>query len=111
MNLQKKHENIQLFPVSMSTQSRQASLLLQSATNLDKSKALKSIQSQLEKDEEFILKSNSQDLELASSLVQQGALSSSLIKRLDLSLPGKWESLIHGITQVDHLPDPNVSFK
>ena len=86
--------------------SRKASFELQSAVASDKAAALDAIHAQLIKDRDLILKANAQDLESARSQVDQGLLSASLVKRLDLNLPGKWESLLEGILQVKSLDDP-----
>ena len=47
------------------------------------------------------------DVQSAQALVEAGKLSSSLVKRLDLSTGDKWVSMLEGITDVANLPDPN----
>ena len=86
--------------------SRAAAVKLQIADKEAKSQALLAIHEQLLKDKALILSANAQDLEAAKVQVAQGNLSESLVKRLDLSLPGKWEALLEGILQVDALEDP-----
>lgn len=92
--------------VSIAKRSRQAAIELQLASSDDKSWALRAIHKQLEKDKDVILHLNQQDLESASALVNSGLLSLPLIKRLDLGLEGKWESLLDGVLQVEGLDDP-----
>ena len=81
---------------------REASHSLQSARESDKSNALRAIHASLQSSKEFILAANAKDLALA----KEGSLSESLVKRLDLNLSGKWESLLEGILQVEALDDP-----
>jgi glutamate-5-semialdehyde dehydrogenase len=85
---------------------REASHVLQSANASDKAVALQSIYKVLESSRERILDANAQDLAIARKRVAEGSLSESLVKRLDLTLPGKWESLLEGIQQVEALDDP-----
>lgn len=53
-----------------------------------------------------ILAANAKDLELASSAAADGRLSQSVLTRLDLGRPGKWEDMLQGILDVRDLPDP-----
>lgn len=39
-------------------------------------------------------------------LVKRGQLQASMVKRLDLGLPGKYESMCQGVLDVMNLPDP-----
>ena len=39
-------------------------------------------------------------------MVAQGVLQGSMVKRLDLGLPGKFESMCQGVLDVIKLPDP-----
>ncbi|KAL8999004.1 MAG: hypothetical protein Q9188_005987 [Gyalolechia gomerana] len=55
-----------------------------------------------------ILAANAKDLELASSAAADGRLSQSVLKRLDLGRPGKWEEMLQGILDVRDLPDPEL---
>ena len=45
-------------------------------------------------------------VQAAQIQVNAGALSASLVKRLDLSSDEKWNSMLQGITDVANLPDP-----
>lgn len=45
-------------------------------------------------------------IQLAEKLVSEGKLSSSLVARLDLSRPGKYETMLECISDVQALPVP-----
>lgn len=45
-------------------------------------------------------------MSLATTASKDGSLSASLVKRLDLSRPGKYEDMLSGILDVRDLPDP-----
>lgn len=68
--------------------------------------ALDSIRSSLASAREEVLAANKKDMEAAQPLVEQGKLSSSLLSRLDLSRPGKYDAMLAGITDVQALPAP-----
>lgn len=68
--------------------------------------ALDSIRSSLTSARDEVLAANKADMEAAKPLVEQGKLSSSLLSRLDLSRPGKYEAMLSGITDVQSLPAP-----
>jgi len=55
-----------------------------------------------------ILAANAKDLSLASHAASAGDLSQSLVKRLDLAKPGKWDDMLKGILDVRDLDDPGV---
>lgn len=38
--------------------------------------------------------------------MKRGELQQSMVKRLDLGLPGKYESMCHGVLDIMNLPDP-----
>jgi glutamate-5-semialdehyde dehydrogenase len=92
--------------VNIAKRSRQAAIELQVASTDDKSIALKTIHQQLQNDRDLIFRMNEKDLEAANALARSGQLSSQLIKRLDLGHPGKWQSLLDGVLQVESLDDP-----
>ncbi|EMG49103.1 Gamma-glutamyl phosphate reductase [Candida maltosa Xu316] len=75
---------------------------LKTLSNEQRSTALQKIYDALLKNKESVLESNKLDMENA----QKNNLSSSLIKRLDLSNPGKYDSMLQGILDVANLPDP-----
>ncbi|KAF2495179.1 gamma-glutamyl phosphate reductase [Lophium mytilinum] len=53
-----------------------------------------------------ILAANKLDLEAANKAAESGKLSQSLVKRLDLGKPGKYEDMLQGILDVCELEDP-----
>ncbi|KAI9727264.1 MAG: hypothetical protein M1828_006883 [Chrysothrix sp. TS-e1954] len=53
-----------------------------------------------------ILAANNADLAAAGKAADSGELSRSLVKRLDLGRPGKFEDMLQGILDVRDLPDP-----
>ncbi|QRV74183.1 aldehyde dehydrogenase family protein [Ceratobasidium sp. AG-Ba] len=69
--------------------------------------ALHAIREALQTNKNAILEANKQDMQAAQTLVEAGKLSSSLVKRLDLSTGDKWDSMLQGVTDVANLPDPN----
>lgn len=72
----------------------------------DRNDALTAIHQSLSKAKETILAANAKDLEAASRAAADGKLSQSVLKRLDLGRPGKWEDMLQGILDVRDLPDP-----
>ena len=51
---------------------------------------------------------NARDLELARAAAQSGELSASLVSRLDLARPGKFDDMLKGILDVRDLDDPGA---
>ncbi|PSR76308.1 hypothetical protein PHLCEN_2v8540 [Hermanssonia centrifuga] len=68
--------------------------------------ALHEIRKELENAKDKILEANKRDLEAAQKEVDAGQMSPSLLKRLDISKPDKWNSMVEGVTQVADLMDP-----
>ncbi|KAG0083994.1 hypothetical protein BGZ93_000601 [Podila epicladia] len=85
---------------------RQAANVLQTVDTAQKSVALKLIKQKLASAKEDILKANKIDKDLALQQVEAGKLSSSLYKRLDLEGPGKFDTMLEGISDIDKLEDP-----
>ncbi|KAI0675934.1 gamma-glutamyl phosphate reductase [Trametes maxima] len=69
-------------------------------------KALQEIRQELEAAKDAILSANRLDLEAAQKEVDAGRMSSSLLKRLDLTKGDKWDSMLQGVTDVAELDDP-----
>ncbi|KAI0349538.1 gamma-glutamyl phosphate reductase [Trametes cingulata] len=69
-------------------------------------KALQEIRRELEAAKDAILAANRADLEAAQKEVDAGRMSSSLLKRLDLTKGDKWDSMLQGVADVAELPDP-----
>ncbi|KAL8788178.1 MAG: hypothetical protein Q9213_001817 [Squamulea squamosa] len=72
----------------------------------DRNNALTAIYESLLQAKESILEANTRDLDLASKAAEDGQLSQSVLKRLDLGRPGKWEDMLQGILDVRDLEDP-----
>jgi len=68
--------------------------------------ALTSIHDALVASKDAILAANARDMEAATKASQSGQLSQSVLKRLDLSRPGKYEDMLSGILDVRKLDDP-----
>ncbi|KAJ7210455.1 gamma-glutamyl phosphate reductase [Mycena pura] len=68
--------------------------------------ALRHIRRALESNKAEILAANREDLKAAQVEVDAGRMSESLLKRLDLDKGDKWDSVLHGVTDVADLPDP-----
>ncbi|EFQ98901.1 gamma-glutamyl phosphate reductase [Nannizzia gypsea CBS 118893] len=88
---------------------RQLAILSSDARN----KALVAIHDALKKNKDVILQANARDVEAATKAVEKGDLSSSILKRLDLARPGKYDDMLKGILDVKNLDDPigNISLR
>lgn len=85
-----------------STASRNLAILPAYARN----DALTAIHQALADAKEEILAANARDVELATKAAEDGRLSQSVLKRLDLARKGKWEDMLKGILDVRDLEDP-----
>ena len=86
-----------------------ASLSSRSLATLNESgrnDALRAIHTALGAERESILAANVEDLKTASAASERGELSASVLKRLDLGRPGKYEDMLQGILDVKGLDDP-----
>lgn len=72
----------------------------------DRNDALLAIHDALKAGKDEILQANRRDLQTATKAAQDGELSQSVVKRLDLSRPGKFADMLTGILDVRALPDP-----
>ncbi|GAM87436.1 hypothetical protein ANO11243_054600 [Dothideomycetidae sp. 11243] len=68
--------------------------------------ALEAIHSALKASREEVLEANRRDLEISQTAALDGTLSQSMVKRLDLARPGKYDDMLQGILDVKGLPDP-----
>jgi glutamate-5-semialdehyde dehydrogenase len=84
-----------------------ASRRLATLNNDERNKALTLLHDALETNREDILKANARDVELATIAAESGNLSQSVLKRLDLSRPGKYQDMLDGILSVRDLDDPS----
>ena len=71
-----------------------------------RNEALTAIHQALADAKEEILAANARDVELATKAAEDGKLSQSVLKRLDLVRKGKWEDMLKGILDVRDLDDP-----
>ncbi|KAF8477288.1 Aldehyde/histidinol dehydrogenase [Kalaharituber pfeilii] len=95
-----------LTPTEIAQTASLASHVLKAVSGADRDAALTAVLTHLQANKDAILAANRRDMEAAQALLSQGELSQSLVKRLDLSKPGKWEDMLSGIEQVRGLPDP-----
>ena len=72
--------------------------------------ALTAMHGALSEAKDTILTANAKDLELAMKAAEDGELSQSVLKRLDLGRKGKWEDMLQGILDVRDLEDPGEGF-
>ncbi|OJD21293.1 glutamate-5-semialdehyde dehydrogenase [Blastomyces percursus] len=84
----------------------QCSRHLATLSNSARNEALDLMYAALSKQKDAILEANARDLEAATKAAENGELSMSLIKRLDLAKPGKYEDMLKGILDVRELEDP-----
>lgn len=98
-------------PYDCARSARAASRRLAILSAEDRNAALTSIHDALSIAKEEILEANKKDLELASKAAASGTLSQSLVKRLDLAKPGKYEDMLEGILDVRKLDNPSMSVK
>ncbi|ODA80358.1 hypothetical protein RJ55_03316 [Drechmeria coniospora] len=83
-----------------------ASFALAALPASDRNAALDAIHDALASARDEILTANARDLDRARQAVAQGTLADSLVSRLDLGRPGKWEDMLKGILDVRDLDDP-----
>lgn len=84
--------------------SRKLAILPTSSRN----EALTAIHDALANSKDEILAANARDLDAAVKAAENGELSQSLVKRLDLSRKGKYEDMLQGILDVRALEDPSM---
>lgn len=70
--------------------------------------ALTAIYEGLKREKEAILRANAEDVASATRAVKDGELSESILKRLDLNRPGKYDDMLQGILDVRGLEDPGM---
>ena len=68
--------------------------------------ALTAIHDALKSSKSAILEANARDMDFAKQASRDGKLSQSVLKRLDLSRPGKFDDMLQGILDVRSLDDP-----
>jgi glutamate-5-semialdehyde dehydrogenase len=85
-----------------------ASRRLATLSNAARNEALTALHHALDVNRGTILAANAKDLEAANRAADSGDLSHSVIKRLDLSRPGKYDDMLEGILSVRDLEDPGM---
>jgi glutamate-5-semialdehyde dehydrogenase len=83
-----------------------ASRQLATLSTIDRNDALTVLHDALSRNREIILDANARDVAIASQAANNGSLSHSVLKRLDLSRPGKYDDMLKGILSVRDLEDP-----
>jgi len=83
-----------------------ASLTLGALSLASRNAALQKLYDTLVAQKNAILEANKLDMQAAQELVKKGDLQASMVKRLDLGLPGKYTSMCQGVLDVLNLPDP-----
>lgn len=95
-------------PLDVGKAASTSALTLASLSAAARNDALTEIHHALLAARDVILSANEQDMRLASQAAEKGELSQSLVKRLDLSRPGKYEDMLKGILDVRDLLDPRT---
>ncbi|KAJ5122852.1 gamma-glutamyl phosphate reductase [Penicillium atrosanguineum] len=83
-----------------------ASRRLATLPNTARNDALTALHQALDKNRATILAANARDVEAATRDANNGNLNHSVLKRLDLSRPGKYDDMLEGILSVRGLDDP-----
>jgi Gamma-glutamyl phosphate reductase len=84
-----------------------ASRRLATLPNTARNDALTALHQALDKNRATILAANAKDVEAATRDANNGTLNHSVLKRLDLSRPGKYDDMLEGILSVRDLDDPS----
>jgi len=95
-------------PLEVAQAARLGSRKLAVLSTEDRNTALTAIHKALADGKDEVLASNAKDLEAANKAAENGTLSQSLIKRLDLGKKGKYEDMLQGILDVRELEDPSM---
>lgn len=93
-------------PLEAARAAKSASHFLATLPVSARNDALTSIHDALSASRDAILAANARDMDAARQAAADGQLSSSLVSRLDLAKPGKWEDMLKGILDVRSLDDP-----
>ncbi|KFY56876.1 hypothetical protein V497_05904 [Pseudogymnoascus sp. VKM F-4516 (FW-969)] len=93
-------------PVDAGKAAKSASHTLATLSSSARNDALTAIHAALSQSKDEILAANARDLTAAKEAASNGNLSASIVSRLDLGKPGKWEDMLKGILDVRALDDP-----
>lgn len=97
-------------PLESAQAARLASRALAILPTSARNDALTAIHQHLADAKDEILAANARDLTAAIKAAEDGELSQSLVKRLDLSKKGKYEDMLEGILDVRKLDDPSMLY-
>lgn len=95
-------------PLDIAQSAREGSRTLAVLKTEQRNAALTAIHKALAAGKDEVLAANARDLEAANKAAAGGTLSASLVKRLDLGKPGKYEDMLQGILDVVELEDPST---
>jgi glutamate-5-semialdehyde dehydrogenase len=95
-------------PSDAAKAAKSASHILATLSVEARNDALTRIHTVLAEAKNDILTANARDLDLARKAAADGQLSQSLVSRLDLGRPGKYEDMLKGILDVRDLEDPGM---
>lgn len=98
-------------PVDAGKAAKSASHTLATLSSSARNDALTAIHAALSQSKDEILAANARDLTAAKEAASNGNLSASIVSRLDLGKPGKWEDMLKGILDVRALDDPGKSMR
>ncbi|KAF2711357.1 gamma-glutamyl phosphate reductase GPR [Pleomassaria siparia CBS 279.74] len=93
-------------PLEVARAARLGSRKLAVLSTEHRNAALTAIHQALADGKDAVLAANAKDLDAANKAAENGTLSQSLVKRLDLGKKGKYEDMLQGILDVRELEDP-----
>lgn len=94
--------------IDVASAASEASCHLATLSESARNEALTVLFQALSSKKDFILRANARDMENATQAMNEGTISQSVLKRLDLARPGKYEDMLQGILSVRDLEDPGV---
>ncbi|KAI9885760.1 MAG: hypothetical protein M1823_002438 [Watsoniomyces obsoletus] len=93
-------------PLDIAIAASKSARALASLSKEERNAGLTAVHDALAASKTEILQANAQDVATASRAGEKGEFSQSLLKRLDLGRPGKYEDMLKGILDVRELDDP-----
>jgi glutamate-5-semialdehyde dehydrogenase len=93
-------------PAEIAQSAQSASRVLATLSAAARNDALTALYEALARNKAEILAANARDLSAARNAAEKGELSSSIVSRLDLGKPGKFDDMLRGIKDVRDLDDP-----
>ncbi len=95
-------------PLDIAVAASKSARALASLSKEERNAGLTAVHYALATSKAEILQANARDVDAASKAGEKGELSQSLLKRLDLRKPGKYEDMLKGILDVRELEDPGA---